>query len=63
MKVADFIDAAADIACDAKAKTKKLADYRAFLLEDEAISFRIAKLKGDVEEFARLFPMPGHADH
>jgi len=62
-KVADFLDAAADIASDAKAKTKKLVDYRAFLLEDGEISQRIARLRTDVEAFARLFPMPGHEDH
>ena len=42
---------------------EKLADYRAFLLEDEAISARIEGLKAEVETFARLFPMPGHDDH
>jgi len=62
-KVADFLDAAADIAKDAKAQTKKLAEYRAFLLEDEAISARIEGLRAEVESFARLFPMPGHEDH
>jgi len=62
-KVADFLDTAADIAIDAKAQTKKLADYRAFLLEDPAISARITQLRTDVEAFARLFPMPGHDGH
>jgi len=62
-KVADFLDTAADIAGDAKAKTKKLADFRAFLMEDEEISTRITELRSNVEAFARLFPMPGHDNH
>jgi len=63
VKVADFLDEAADIAIDAKAATKKLAEYRAFLLEDPKTVGRIEKLRGDVEAFARLFPMPGFDDH
>ena len=46
-----------------KFPAEKLVDYRAFLLEDGQISERIARLRTDVEAFARLFPMPGHEDH
>jgi len=61
--VVDFIDEAVDIAAEAKSKTKKLADFRAYLMENPAAVANIEKLKGEVEQFARLFPMPGFDDH
>ena len=38
---------------------EKLSEFKAFVLEDAETVERIAKLRGEVEKFARKFPMPG----
>ncbi|KAL1272228.1 hypothetical protein QQF64_028090 [Cirrhinus molitorella] len=62
-QVVDFIDQGIKIALDVKTKTKKLSDFKSFLLEDSETASRIADLRRRVEAFARPFPMPGFHDH
>ncbi|XP_077103964.1 serine hydroxymethyltransferase, mitochondrial-like [Siphateles boraxobius] len=62
-QVVDFIDQGIKIALDVKTKTKKLSDFKSFLLEDAETASRIADLRSRVEAFARPFPMPGFHDH
>ena len=42
--------------------TEKLADFKAFLLDDDETAAKISKLRAQVEEFARGFSMPGFDD-
>uniref|UniRef100_A0A671PD60 glycine hydroxymethyltransferase n=1 Tax=Sinocyclocheilus anshuiensis TaxID=1608454 RepID=A0A671PD60_9TELE len=62
-QVVDFFDQGIKIALDVKKKTKKLSDFKSFLLEDSETASRIADLRQSVEAFARPFPMPGFHDH
>uniref|UniRef100_A0A673FU85 glycine hydroxymethyltransferase n=1 Tax=Sinocyclocheilus rhinocerous TaxID=307959 RepID=A0A673FU85_9TELE len=62
-QVVDFMDQGIKIALDVKKKTKKLSDFKSFLLEDSETASRIADLRQSVEAFARPFPMPGFHDH
>ncbi|XP_065128574.1 serine hydroxymethyltransferase, mitochondrial [Paramisgurnus dabryanus] len=62
-QVVDFIDQGIKIALDVKRKTKKLSDFKSFLLEDAETVKRIADLRANVEAFARPFSMPGFLDH
>ncbi|XP_016359395.1 serine hydroxymethyltransferase, mitochondrial-like [Sinocyclocheilus anshuiensis] len=62
-QVVDFFDQGIKIALDVKKKTKKLSDFKSFLLEDSETASRIADLRRRVEAFARPFPMPGFHDH
>ncbi|XP_026121573.1 serine hydroxymethyltransferase, mitochondrial-like [Carassius auratus] len=62
-QVVDFFDQGIKIALDVKKKTKKLSDFKSFLLEDSETASRIADLRRRVEAFARPFPMPGFTDH
>ncbi|KAG2535346.1 hypothetical protein PVAP13_9NG109800 [Panicum virgatum] len=61
-KVADFFDAAVNLAVKVKAATTggtKLKDFVATLQSDSKIQAEIAKLRHDVEEFAKQFPTVG----
>ncbi|XP_056316661.1 serine hydroxymethyltransferase, mitochondrial [Danio aesculapii] len=62
-KVVEFIHQGIQIGQDVKKKTKKLSDFKSFLLEDAETVSRIADLRSRVEAFARPFPMPGFHDH
>uniref|UniRef100_A0A672L6D1 glycine hydroxymethyltransferase n=1 Tax=Sinocyclocheilus grahami TaxID=75366 RepID=A0A672L6D1_SINGR len=62
-QVVDYFDQGIKIALDVKKKTKKLSDFKSFLLEDSETASRIADLRRRVEAFARPFPMPGFHDH
>uniref|UniRef100_A0A8C1NMJ3 glycine hydroxymethyltransferase n=1 Tax=Cyprinus carpio TaxID=7962 RepID=A0A8C1NMJ3_CYPCA len=62
-QVVDFFDQGIKISLDVKKKTKKLSDFKSFLLEDSETASRIADLRRRVEAFARPFPMPGFTDH
>ncbi|KAI4902099.1 hypothetical protein NFI96_013172, partial [Prochilodus magdalenae] len=62
-QVVEFMDEGFKIALDVKKKTKKLAEFKSFLLEDPETVARIADLRHRVEAFARPFPMPGFPDH
>uniref|UniRef100_A0A8B9RG38 Serine hydroxymethyltransferase n=1 Tax=Astyanax mexicanus TaxID=7994 RepID=A0A8B9RG38_ASTMX len=62
-QVVEFMDEGFKIALDVKKKTKKLAEFKSFLLEDPETVARIADLRHRVEAFARPFPMPGFHDH
>nr|CAB3493298.1 unnamed protein product [Digitaria exilis] len=61
-KVADFFDAAVNLAVKIKAATTggtKLKDFVATLQSDSNIQAEIAKLRHDVEEYAKPFPTIG----
>lgn len=58
-KVVEFLDKSVQIGKAVKAKTDKLKDFRANLLEDPETIKQIAELRAEVEKFARQFPMPG----
>ncbi|XP_019360251.1 PREDICTED: serine hydroxymethyltransferase, mitochondrial [Gavialis gangeticus] len=62
-QVVAFLDEGIGIALDAKKQTKKLLEFKSFLLSDEGTRARLAELRQRVETFARAFPMPGFADH
>lgn len=59
VKVAELLDRGIQIGLEAKAKTKNLKTYRAFLLENEEIQEKIKALKTEVMAFASQFNMPG----
>ncbi|KAE8724997.1 Serine hydroxymethyltransferase [Hibiscus syriacus] len=60
-KVADFFDAAVKLALKIKAETKgtKLKDFVATLESDNKFQSEIAKLRKEVEEYAKQFPTIG----
>uniref|UniRef100_A0A0E0D6K8 Serine hydroxymethyltransferase n=1 Tax=Oryza meridionalis TaxID=40149 RepID=A0A0E0D6K8_9ORYZ len=60
-KVADFFDAAVNLALKVKAAAggTKLKDFVATLQSDSNIQSEIAKLRHDVEEYAKQFPTIG----
>ncbi|KAE8716301.1 Serine hydroxymethyltransferase 2 [Hibiscus syriacus] len=60
-KVADFFDAAVKLALKIKAETKgtKLKDFVATLESDTNFQSEIAKLRKEVEEYAKQFPTIG----
>ncbi|XP_013385211.1 serine hydroxymethyltransferase, mitochondrial [Lingula anatina] len=62
VQVVEFIDRATQIGLEAQSQTRLLKDYKAFLLEDDAIQGKIKSLKKEVEEFAGQFPMPGFSE-
>ncbi|XP_042554800.1 serine hydroxymethyltransferase, mitochondrial [Dipodomys spectabilis] len=62
-RVVDFIDEGVKIGLEVKSKTAKLQDFKSFLLKDPETSQRLAKLRQQVEQFARAFPMPGFDEH
>uniref|UniRef100_A0AAR2LWB8 Serine hydroxymethyltransferase n=1 Tax=Pygocentrus nattereri TaxID=42514 RepID=A0AAR2LWB8_PYGNA len=62
-QVVEFLDEGFKIALEVKKKTKKLAEFKSFLLEDTETVACIADLRYRVEAFARPFPMPGFLDH
>ncbi|KAK4352282.1 hypothetical protein RND71_027800 [Anisodus tanguticus] len=61
VKVAEFFDAAVKLALKAKAETKgtKLKDFVAALSSDSKTQSEIAKLRQDVEDYAKQFPTIG----
>lgn len=61
VKVADFFDAAVKIAVKVKAETQgtKLKDFVSTLESSAPIKSEIAKLRQDVEEYAKQFPTIG----
>ncbi|KAK7790681.1 hypothetical protein R5R35_008202 [Gryllus longicercus] len=62
--VVEFIDKAVNVAADVKSKSgKKLKDFKEFLNTDSETKVKLTKLKQDVNEFAKKFPMPGFDDH
>ena len=61
-KVADFFDSAVNLALKVKAATTggtKLKDFVTTLQSDSNIQAEIAKLRHDVEEYAKQFPTIG----
>jgi len=63
VKTMDFVEEAVDIAKAVQAKSKKLADFKAVLADDEGVVAQCADLKSRVNDFASQFSMPGHEDH
>lgn len=62
LQVADFIDRAVKIAQECKAATPapgKLKEFGAYLAGEGAARADVQQLRGEVEAFARGFPMPG----
>lgn len=62
-KVVDMIDEAVDIAKEIQGKTKKLKEFQAFLVNDEATVAKCQDLRRRVNALAAEYPMPGHEDH
>lgn len=62
-KIADFIHRGIEITISVQKKqeTKTLKEFKEILSSDEKIKEDIASLGKEVSEFARSFPMPGHA--
>lgn len=59
-----FIDRAIVIALDAKKKAgKTIKEFKSFIATDQETLSKISKLKDDVKQFAKTFPMPGFSDH
>uniref|UniRef100_H2YK64 Serine hydroxymethyltransferase n=1 Tax=Ciona savignyi TaxID=51511 RepID=H2YK64_CIOSA len=63
VKVVGFLDKGVEIAIEAKKNTKKLSEFKSFIASDGQTVEKISKLRSEVEEFARSFPMPGFEDH
>lgn len=62
--VVELLDKACAIALEATAKSgKKLADFKATLVNDPEISGKLKDLQKTVNEFSLKFPMPGFDDH
>ncbi|CAA0843093.1 Serine hydroxymethyltransferase 1- mitochondrial [Striga hermonthica] len=61
VKVAEFFDAAVQLAMKIKAETKgtKLKDFMATMQNSASFQSEIAKLRHDVEEYAKQFPTIG----
>lgn len=61
VKVAEYFDAAVKLALKVKAETKgtKLKDFVATLSSDSNIQSEVAKLRQDVEDYAKQFPTVG----
>jgi len=62
VRVVEFLDRGVQIAVEAKAETKKLADFRDHVLNDPATVAKIHQLRSEVNTFARGFSMPGFLD-
>ncbi|XP_031108315.1 serine hydroxymethyltransferase, mitochondrial [Ipomoea triloba] len=65
VKVAEYFDEAVKLAVKIKAATQgtKLKDFVATLQSSDAIQSEIAKLRHDVEEYAKQFPTIGFEKH
>ncbi|XP_029579356.1 serine hydroxymethyltransferase, mitochondrial-like [Salmo trutta] len=61
-KVVEFMDEGIHIAQDVKKKTSSFQDFKSFLLQDPGTVACITDLCQRVEEFTRLFPMPGFTE-
>jgi len=62
-KIADIIDEAIDIAKEVQGKTKKLKEFKEFLDTDEETVKKLNDMKRRVNEFAAMYPMPGHDNY
>ncbi|XP_048578710.1 serine hydroxymethyltransferase, mitochondrial isoform X2 [Nematostella vectensis] len=64
VRVVEYIDRGVHIALDAQESTgDNLKTFLPFIKSDQTISAAIADLRGEVEQFARGFPMPGFENH
>ncbi|XP_071452212.1 serine hydroxymethyltransferase, mitochondrial-like isoform X2 [Hetaerina americana] len=62
-QVVEFFDHAMSIVADVKAASgSKMKDYKEYLDSNSVILDRVEKLKIDVNNFAKTFPMPGFMD-
>ncbi|ESO83561.1 hypothetical protein LOTGIDRAFT_236570 [Lottia gigantea] len=61
-KVVEFLDKGVQIGLYAQQKTKKLKDFKEFVVTDPEVKKRVEDLKAEVKVFAEKFPMPGLPD-
>ncbi|XP_041371487.1 serine hydroxymethyltransferase, mitochondrial-like [Gigantopelta aegis] len=61
-KVVDLLDRGVQIALDAQKQTKKLAEFKTFVLQDAKIQAQIMEVKKDVDDFSKNYNMPGFVD-
>jgi len=61
-KVVELLDQGVEIALQAGKQTKTLKEYKAFVLEDSATQNMIKELKSKVQDFSKVFKMPGFDD-
>jgi len=62
-QIVDFLDEATNIVLYAKSQTKKLKDFKEFVINDETTVAMISSLRERVEQFSLKFNMPGLDDH
>lgn len=62
-KICDFLDKAVELSKEVQAKTKNLKEFKEHVVNDETTKQKLKQLRGEVESFARGFPMPGYDDH
>ncbi|XP_046337403.2 serine hydroxymethyltransferase, mitochondrial-like [Haliotis rufescens] len=60
--VVDFLNRGVHIGLEVQNQTKKLKDFKEFLVEDSATVEKMRTLKAEVNDFAKTFPMPGFDD-
>jgi len=58
-KVVDFMDQGIQITKEIQGKTKNLKEFRAYVLDNNAETAKLAALRENVEKFATAFNMPG----
>lgn len=62
--VVELLDRACDLALEASAKSgKKIANFKATLVDDPEINAKVKALQAEVNKFSLKFPMPGFEDH
>ena len=62
-KVVELVDKAIMIAKEAQSKTKNMKEFNAFINENADINAKTNDLRGEVNEFALKYPMPGFDGH
>ena len=63
VKVVDYVDKAVQIAKEAQGKTKTLKEYTDMIATDPDINAKCSQLRGEINEFALKYPMPGFDGH
>ena len=62
-RVVELVDKAVEIAKEAKAKTKTIKEFNAFIADDAEINAKCDALRSEVNGFALKYPMPGFDGH